>query len=456
MKKLISLLVAVMLVLSLTPSAFATTFVGGKTADELTREELLENLTTWVKVDGWETRAEELSTEQLRQIYQKKLDDFNKYLANGNGWLTEVQNDEGQYILVGPASKFVDVPEDAWYLDELHYAVGNGYISGTGSNTFSPSGNITRGQFVTILGRMLGIDASSGVTKFVDVPETAWYAPYVRWAADMGVVNGISVNEFSPETNISFEQMAVMLENYLTKSGVSISEAQSTFSYKDLSSVSIWARSGVDAARLYGLIKPDANGNLNPQKAVTRADGAVALVNLARATGLGEEPEFERKSVASADFSSMSATEKAHYKANIIHDELWASGSLNSAMTEKEKAAIYFRWMCLYCSYHDSDQYPNRHTAYGALVDGVGVCDGLSYAYAMLLATENIKCNCIPDWEHHHMYNEVYLDGEWYEIGTNVVNFTRSTSGEFVERYYNQWYVNMFSHSIDNPVSADW
>ncbi len=46
---------------------------------------------------------------------------------------------------VSASDKFTDVPANAWYLDELNYAVYNGYINGTSDTTFSPDGNITRG-----------------------------------------------------------------------------------------------------------------------------------------------------------------------------------------------------------------------------------------------------------------------------------------------------------------------
>ena len=36
---------------------------------------------------------------------------------------------------VSAADKFTDVPNGKWYLDELEYAVHNGYISGTSAST---------------------------------------------------------------------------------------------------------------------------------------------------------------------------------------------------------------------------------------------------------------------------------------------------------------------------------
>ena len=61
--------------------------------------------------------------------------------------------------------KFTDVPADAWYRDELAYALYNGYISGTSDETFDSDALVDRGQFVTILGRMLQVDADNEIGR---------------------------------------------------------------------------------------------------------------------------------------------------------------------------------------------------------------------------------------------------------------------------------------------------
>ena len=453
-KKMLSLALALVICLPLMPSAFATTFSHDKTADELTREELLECCTTWVWWNSRSTVAQDLTTEELRQVYQNYLDDFNRYLAKTENWQAVLASSV-ETVAVGPASKFTDVPTDAQYLNELHYAVGNGYISGTSATTFSPNGNITRGQFVTILGKMLSVDADNGTTLFTDVPETAFYAPYVEWAASNGYVNGTSSTTFSPDSNITFEQMATILTNYITKSGVVIDEVSPAIVYKDAASVSTWAVNSVEAARKYGLIKPDAYNNLNPQKSVSRADGAVSLVTLARATGLGVEPVIEQKPVTQV--STETPVEKTpEIIVSIAHDELWASGAITSSMTEKEKAIVYFKWLCLNSCYHDSALYPRRHSVYGSLVDGVGVCDGLSYGYKKLLDTEGIKSICVPLWEKNHMYVEALLDGEWYHINPADVNWTHDPDSSFSEFGFEIYRAKFFDNPIDGPsLSVD-
>lgn len=175
------------------------------------------------------------------------------------------------------ADKFTDVPADAWYREELEYAVYNGYISGTSATTFSPDSPVTRGQFVTILGRMLKVDADNGTTWFSDVPETAFYAPYVGWAASNRYVNGTSSTTFAPNNNITVEQMGTILANYIRISGVVLTGTTPQEQYADANTISGWAKDNMEMMRQYGLLPVDSKGNVSPRKAVTRAEAAVSL-----------------------------------------------------------------------------------------------------------------------------------------------------------------------------------
>ena len=89
-------------------------------------------------------------------------------------------------------SPFTDVKPGDWCYDAVLYAKANGFFSGTSETTFSPNGTMTRGMFVTVLGRMAGIDPAKygGYTGFTDVPEGMYYAPYVKWAAQYGITGG--------------------------------------------------------------------------------------------------------------------------------------------------------------------------------------------------------------------------------------------------------------------------
>lgn len=358
--------------------------------------------------------------------------------------------------------KFTDVPADAWYRAELEYAVYNGYISGTSASTFSPSANLSRSQFVTILGRMLNVDTSLYTSsKFEDVDASSWYGPYVAWAADKGYVNGTSSTTFSPDSNLTTEQMGVVMSNYISKSGVVLTPSSTFTGYADAANISGWAKSGMDVMAQYDLLPVDGKGNVSPRKAATRAEAAVSLVRLAKAAGWGTAPTGNTH-ITSGEYDAA-----ADAKAQSIHDELWASGAIKSSMTEKEKAIVYFRWMCENTDYGcrsfenpdvdidfremDYTEYPwESYRACGPLLLGKGVCEGLSNAYYKLLATEGIqsyvKKETSPGHRVGHAWNIVTLDGREYEIdlteGTSVTKWANGSLSEvlFKENVQKQFY----------------
>ena len=44
--------------------------------------------------------------------------------------------------------------------------------------------------------------------------------PYVNWAAQTGIVEGVTATTFAPDTNINREQMAVIMQKLRCKAGL--------------------------------------------------------------------------------------------------------------------------------------------------------------------------------------------------------------------------------------------
>lgn len=362
-------------------------------------------------------------------------------------------------------SKFTDVPADAWYREELDYAVYNGYISGTSATTFNPDALVSRAQFVVIIGRMLKVDTSAYTSsKFEDVDPKSWYGPYVAWAASEGYVNGTSSTTFAPTANITFEQMGTILANYIQKAGVSLTPSSDFYGYTDYASISDWAKFNMDVMAVYNLLPVDVNGNVRPKDKVLRSEATVALVRLAKGDGKGGNPISDG---ASAETNPDEVVTGSGYEAQVaasvkaIHDELWTSGKITSTSTEKEKAIAYYKWFAYSCRYGDESKFDMEpwmaHSAYGPLVLGYGVCEGISQAYKALLDYEGISCEFIPAPERNHAYNAATLDGVYYkEIdATGVTGKCWSTSGPDMSGYVNDkvkkyFYPDEWQKQLDN------
>lgn len=341
-----------------------------------------------------------------------------------------------------PSDKFTDVPADAWYKSDLDYAVYNGYISGTSATTFSPDASITRAQFVTILGRMLGIETYAYPYTFEDVVAGSWYASYVGWAAENGYVNGYSSKEFGPNNLITVEQMGTIIANYITKSGAVFGDYHASPVYADTSSISGWAKPSMELVRQYDLLVTDASGKVNPQKYVSRAEGMTSLVRLAKERGLGVVPVLPQgyfvtnpSGTKTYDYSTMSEKDIACLEVVIgAYNELRDSGMITNSTPLKDRA-IYYAWWLTGNSGRDwYNSAPNRHTAYGALVDKKAVCDGYAYAYKMLMDYEGIECVFVPDYARQHAYNEVLIDGAWYKVDPQQVGgLCHNADGSFYQ-----------------------
>ena len=85
---------------------------------------------------------------------------------------------------------FLDVPEDAYYAPWVRWAVERGMASGTGEGMFSPDAQCTTAQVVTMLWRSVGSPEPVGPNSFSDVPAGCYYEKAAVWAAEAGLVSG--------------------------------------------------------------------------------------------------------------------------------------------------------------------------------------------------------------------------------------------------------------------------
>lgn len=171
---------------------------------------------------------------------------------------------------------FTDVRDGSWYYDAVQYAHINGFFSGTSASTFAPDGTMNRSMFVTVLGRMAGMDQGSykGQSSFTDVAADAYYAPFVAWASKHGITAGVGDGKFDPNGLINREQMAVFFIRYFETFGVSYDTGANIMTVPaDLDSVSPWAQDAVLKLWKTGLLSGDGV-NFNPEGNASRAQTA--------------------------------------------------------------------------------------------------------------------------------------------------------------------------------------
>lgn len=167
-----------------------------------------------------------------------------------------------------------DVPSTASYYDAVKYAIEQGFLTGTGDDTFSPDWALTRSQLGQILWRFeQSPSAQDG--GFSDVAPGDWFHASASWCKQSGLMSGVSPTRFGPDVTLSREQLALILLQYTRYVGRSISGSDDLSGYSDAASVSQWAREGMEWA-VGNQLMGDGQ-TLNPASGVTRAELSVIL-----------------------------------------------------------------------------------------------------------------------------------------------------------------------------------
>ena len=224
--------------------------------------------------------------EQTGNLYAVYVDDAGKVewitKSSYNASLKAVVFETGHFSVYGvgyknPAPVFTDITGH-WAADNILFAASRGLLSGTSDTTFSPGTGMTRGMFVTALGRLAGINPDSYQTgKFTDVKADAYYAPYVNWAAQTGIVEGVTATTFAPDTNINREQMAVIMKNYAAKLGHDLPQTLKAVTFADNTQISSWAKDAVKSMQQAGILAGKNENKFDPKGTATRAEVATVL-----------------------------------------------------------------------------------------------------------------------------------------------------------------------------------
>ena len=172
---------------------------------------------------------------------------------------------------------FTDVKPSDWYYSAVRYARANNFFNGITATTFGANGTLTRGMFVTVLGRMAGVDTADypGDSGFGDVKNSSYCAPYVQWAAKYGITSGAGNSLFLPDATVTRQQMAAFLVRYFDAFQVNYDTGENVTTLPDdLDKVAPYARDAVTKLWKQGLL----NGNgvsFDPEGNATRAQTAV-------------------------------------------------------------------------------------------------------------------------------------------------------------------------------------
>jgi hypothetical protein len=228
----------------------------------------------------------------------EKADNICAVYIDDNGkvnWLTDSVYDNEEKVLrfstnhfsiygVGYKEEIIkDIPaftdiENHWAKEDIEFVVMQGLFGGTSETSFSPDMAMTRGMFVTVLGRLAKADVSSyKESSFTDVKNDAYYMGYIEWVKENNIENGIDNERFAPDQPITRENMAVIMQNYAKAIGFTLPKVHGEVTFTDSAKISIYAKDAVKEMQMAGIMS-GKNGNLfDPQGTATRAEVSAVL-----------------------------------------------------------------------------------------------------------------------------------------------------------------------------------
>ncbi len=277
MKKIASIVLALTMALSIAPKGFAeeNAFCEGYPAPERFVKVKVPYPDTIEEHHSWRVHARYKDTKEpitLSVVY-------NDFVYATIPYENKDREIEG-FLPEDP--KYTDIDDtnpDYFYTKMLSRT---GVIRGNEKGEARVRDNITRAEAVAIVMRFVGLEympEAHAITNFEDVYKTDWYYPTIMAAYKCGIVKGDSETTFSPNRNVTREEVVVMVVNALKYAGLKCAPYAPN-NVCDLDTVSPWAKEAyeyIGNSYVTDIVEDDFENPISaayPQKPATRDDVA--------------------------------------------------------------------------------------------------------------------------------------------------------------------------------------
>ena len=182
------------------------------------------------------------------------------------------------YASAADLGDFTDVDPAAWYYEAVSEAVDNGLLIGKGEGVLDPMGSLTRAEMAAVINRAFGTYVEGDISHFTDVPEDAWYYDEIAMAYHMGTYVGAGEDTMAPEADITRQEAMTVVARALQLDLENYGDT-SLSAFADAGAISGWALPYVRAMVGAGYIQ-GWDSKLFPRDAITRAEFAQVFHNI--------------------------------------------------------------------------------------------------------------------------------------------------------------------------------
>ncbi len=172
----------------------------------------------------------------------------------------------------------VTVEPSTWALESIEQATELKLLDGINDLEGNYQKDITRAEFCNIVVRYFEAMGGKMPKSTPEMPFIDTNDEYIATAYDLGIVNGISETEFSPDTKITREQMAVMMCNANDALDISEKTTSKLDTYDDCNDVSDWAWDSLDFLNSLDIIRGYSDKIIAPLDETTREQAVVIIM----------------------------------------------------------------------------------------------------------------------------------------------------------------------------------
>lgn len=176
---------------------------------------------------------------------------------------------------------FADINSSDWFYDSVRYVNKHGLFKGLTETEFAPNNHLTRGMLVTVLYRFSG-STEYAKSTFDDVAQDSYYSEAVSWATKIGIVNGVGDNKFSPDSNITRQDLATIIYRYAKFKGKGFAiKSEFLLDYSDRDKIADYAYEAICWCTTTEIITGKGENIIDPIGLATRAETATIMQRLA-------------------------------------------------------------------------------------------------------------------------------------------------------------------------------
>jgi len=201
--------------------------------------------------------------------------------AGGGGSSIRPNTAASAYPQAESTAAFSDIGNVTWAEESIEYLAKKGVISGKGDGKYYPNDLVTREELVKIIVEAFDVMADGNV-DFSDVAKDSWSYSYIAKAYNAGIINGVGENAFSPKSNITRQDMAVIIYRVAKERGIT---GATRSGFNDNADIADYAKDAVGVLYNAGIINGTGNNKYSPLDPVTRAQAAKVVYELLKSIG---------------------------------------------------------------------------------------------------------------------------------------------------------------------------